>query len=248
MEQVIWKRVRETWLSRKPSPLAGFISALTVLILVIGAVMNWQGFLHADQWMAASNEAVFQGKQVWRLWTTLFAHGDTGHLMNNLLLFFVLGYLLVGYFGSWVFPVAAMFFGGITNYFVLMGYAPEIKLIGASGVVYWMGGAWLTLYFMLDKKRSYTQRTLRSVGVALSVFMPTSAFDPQVSYSAHLVGFILGVVFGFAYYFIRHDEFEKALVYEYVVEEEDEVSSSQQNFGSELSHPNTNGHRHSEWN
>jgi rhomboid protease GluP len=248
VEQVVWKRVRETWLSHKPSPLAGFISALTVLILVIGAVCYWQGFIHADQWMAASGEAVFHQKQFWRLWTTLVAHGDTGHLLNNLLLFFVLGYLLVGYFGSWVFPVAAMFFGGVTNFLVLMNYAPEVKLIGASGVVYWMGGAWLALYFMLDQKRSYVQRSLRAVGVALGVFMPTSAFDPQVSYGAHLVGFILGVVFGFAYYFYRRAEFKKALVYEYIVSEEDELSTPEQEFAAELSHPHTNRHGHSGWN
>ncbi|WP_413558637.1 rhomboid family intramembrane serine protease [Bdellovibrio sp. HCB209] len=248
MEQSVWKRVRETWLTQKPSPLAGFISAMTVLILVIGAVSYWQGYLHADQWMAASKEAVFNQHQVWRLWTTLFAHGDTGHLLNNLFLFFILGYLLVGYFGSGVFPIAAMFFGGLTNYLVLMNYPPEVKLIGASGVVYWMGGAWLALYFMIDQKRSYLQRTLRAGGVALGIFMPTSAFDPQVSYGAHLVGFILGVAFGLFYYSIRRQEFQKALVYEYIVSEDEEPSSSEVVTPTELAHPNTNRHGHSEWN
>ncbi|WP_413575831.1 rhomboid family intramembrane serine protease [Bdellovibrio sp. HCB290] len=227
---------------------------MTVLILVIGAIGYWNGYFNSDQWMAASGQNIFEKKQYWRLWTALVSHADIGHLLNNMTLFFVLGYLLVGYFGLWMFPAAALFFGGITNYFVLRGYPPEVTLLGASGVVYWMGGAWLTLYWLLDEKRSHVQRALRSVGVGLGVFMPTSAFDPQVSYSAHFVGFILGIGFALVYYAIRRKEFKKAVRFEWVDSEGNLVDHP--HFGhhphhysnGELSHPHTHGHGHSERN
>ena len=170
--------------------------------------------------MSASGSKVFSQHQYWRLWTTLFAHGDGGHLISNSLLFFIFGYFLSGYFGIFVFPLLAMFIGGFTNAIILRFYAPEISLIGVSGVVYWMGGMWLVLYLLLDLQRSLTQRILRSVGVALAVFMPSAAFDPQTSYGAHLVGFILGVASGFIYYFFRRKSFEAAVVKEIIIEED----------------------------
>jgi rhomboid protease GluP len=104
-----------------------------------------------------------------------------------------------------------------------------------------LGGAWLALYFLLDIKRTRFQRALRAGGVALGVYMPATAFDPAVSYGAHLIGFILGLGFGVAYFAWKKDSFEKAVTYEYVVEEDLPDSPSTP---EELSHPNTdrNGH------
>ncbi|WP_413582568.1 rhomboid family intramembrane serine protease [Bdellovibrio sp. HCB288] len=246
MEQTIWKNVRATWLSHRPSPLAGFISALTVLILVIGAIGYWDGFAGADQWMPASGQNVFEKKQYWRLWTALISHADIGHLLSNMILFFVLGYLLVGFFGLWMFPTAALFFGGIINYIVLKGYPPGVNLLGASGVVYWTGGVWLALYCLLDEKRSRLHRGIRAVGVGLGVFMPTSAFDPQVSYSAHFTGFVLGIGFALVYYFLRRKEFKKAVQFEWVDSEGNKVHHPHDPM--DLSHPNFHRHGHSEWN
>src|SRR5690606_26204612 len=105
--------------------------------------------------------------EYWKLWTTLFVHADIGHALSNAFLFFILGFFLYGYYGIRVFPLAALFWGGITNLFVLLQYESDIHLIGASGVVYWMGGFWLTLYFLLNRKLSLFPRALRTIGVGL---------------------------------------------------------------------------------
>lgn len=221
MATQVWKRIRETWLSRRPSPIAGMVAALSVFLLVVGAIVYLQNFFNAQDWMPASREAVINQHQWWRLWTTLFAHADTGHLLSNLFLFFVMGYFLNGYFGIFVFPIAAFALGGLTNLLVLLTYSPEIKLIGASGVVYWLGGAWLGLYFLIDQKRTYFQRFLRAGGVALGIFWPATAFDPNISYGAHLIGFLIGFVFGLLYYANKKDLFKSAIVYEWVVDEDE---------------------------
>ena len=219
MERFITQQVRETWLSQRPSPLTGVKAAFITFVLVLGAILHSQNLFSAAEWMPASREAVFHQGEIFRLWTTLFAHGDMGHLLSNLMLFFILGYFVLGYFGSVVFPLAAFAFGGLTNFLVLLTYKPEIQLIGASGVVYWLGGVWLTLYFFLDLKRKIHQRALRALGVALTIFMPTTAFDPAVSYRAHLVGFLLGVLFALGYYLLKKDHFAKAVTYELVIDE-----------------------------
>lgn len=193
--------VRETWLTRKPAPLSALIAAGSTVALTLGSVFYLLDIGSAASWMDASGHSVFEKHQYWRLWTTLFAHSDVGHLAANSLLFFVLGFFLNAYFGTRIFPLAAFFFGGVTNYLALLSYDPDIVLIGASGVVYWMGGAWLMLYFFLSRQKNFTHRWLRSLGVAILIFMPAETFEPRVSYRTHFIGFFLGAVFGAMLFF-----------------------------------------------
>lgn len=173
--------------------------------------------------MSASRTLVFHDKEIWRAWSTLFVHGDGKHLLANTFLFFILGFFLNGYFGFLLFPIVAFFIGGVTNLIVLAGMPSETHLVGASGIVFWMGGAWLVLYTLLESRKSLFQRTLRALGVGALMFMPAEAFDPHVSYQAHLVGFILGVVCGLIFYQMRRSEFLAAEIREMIVDEADVI-------------------------
>jgi len=212
--------VRENWLTQKLSSLDLLKAALATSLLFIGSLLYWNESLGVTELMSANGTQVFENHQYWRLWTTLLAHGDFRHLLSNAALFLVLGTFLTGYFGSWVFPLTAMAFGGMVNHFVLQSMPPGVAVIGASGVVYWMGGFWLTLYLLLDSRRRLSQRLLRAGGVSLGIFMPTEAFDPTISYSSHFIGFFFGIAFGLLYYAWRRPEFQSAEVREILWEEE----------------------------
>jgi rhomboid protease GluP len=56
--------------------------------------------------------------------------------------------------------------------------------------------------------------------VALGVFFPASAFDPSISYKAHLYGFLIGLVCGAIYDYFHRPKFNDALVYEIRYEED----------------------------
>ena len=213
-------RIVQTWLSRKPLWRASMIVAWSIFILLVASVAYWKNFEKAGEWMPVFQSAITVKHEYWRLWTALLAHADLGHLLSNSITFFVVGYFLAGYFSLWLFPVLAFAMGGLINYLVVMGYPSDIRLVGVSGVVYWMAGAWLVLYFLIDKRKTFTQRTLRSIGVALGVFFPAAAFDPAISYKAHLYGFILGVFSGAVYWVLNRKTFERALVYEVRYEED----------------------------
>lgn len=213
-------RITQTWLSRKPLWRASLIVAWSIFILIVGSVFYWKDIGGAGSLMPVYQSALTVKHEYWRLWTALFAHADLGHLLSNSLTYFVVGYFLAGYFSLWLFPVLAFAMGGLINYFVVMGYPADVRLLGVSGVVYWMAGAWLVLYFLIDKRKTFAQRALRAVGVALGVFFPAAAFDPAISYKAHLYGFILGVISGAVYWFLNRRTFEKALVYEVRYEED----------------------------
>jgi rhomboid protease GluP len=215
--------IRDTWLSKKPHPLAAFTMSLFLLITVLLSGAYWENFYQAQDWMAATKYQVFNQHEYWRAFTTLFVHGDGKHLMSNAFLFFILGSLLAAYFGVLLVPLMAVVFGGLGNLYVLSTMPADVQLIGASGMVFWMGGAWLTLYLILDRRRTWVQRSLRAFGVGLVLFMPAEAFDPTISYQAHLVGFILGVAWALVYFLIKQKPLRGAEVYETEAEEPEEV-------------------------
>lgn len=216
--------VRSTWLSKKPSSKAFQLMFVLSLALTILAQMNWFDLLSASRWMPASPELVFNKGELWRAWTTVFAHADLEHLLSNAFLFFILGSFLTSYFGKLLIPVTAFTFGGLINLIVLKTMPLQSHLIGASGIVFWMGGAWLTLFFLLDRRRSITQRALRSIGVAIMLFVPSEAFDPNISYKAHMVGFFMGVLWAVPYYLWNRPRFLRAEASEWITEEDPEDS------------------------
>jgi rhomboid protease GluP len=217
----VYEVVRETWLTQKPKPASALVAAASTIILALGALIYLQDIGGAAKWMAASYESVYIKGEWWRLWTTLFAHGDAGHLAANTFLFFILGFFLYGYFGARLFPWAALFWGGLINLAVLPTYPQQTNLIGMSGVVYWLGGAWLVLYFGLSRQKNLTQRWLRTLGVAILIFMPAETFEVTTSYRTHFVGFALGLVAGGWHFFAHRKLFRTKEVRETIVEEVD---------------------------
>jgi len=203
--------VTETWLSRKPAADAFLVSALATMFLAIGSLVYWNDIAGASGLMKASQSQVFERNQLWRLFTALLAHGDEKHLLSNSFLFFVLGGFINGYFGSKLFPALAFLFGALTNLIILKTMSPETSLLGASGIVFWLGGVWLTLYYLIDIKRSHRQRILRTLGVAIVLFFPAEAFDPSTSYRSHFLGFFFGVLAALVHYFFHRQKYLNAV-------------------------------------
>lgn len=204
-------RMIANWLTRKPKESAYFATAVFAVVLW-SLSFAYLANSSMTGWMPATASKVFLQHEYWRLWTTLFAHGDLAHLLSNWLLFLPLAYLLNGYFGTLFFPLAGVFMGGLINIFVLKTLAPETNLIGISGVVYWMGAAWLTLYFLIDRRRSPLRRLAVAMGIALVLFFPET-YKPEVSYLSHFLGFVTGVASALFYFIWNRKQIEAADVY-----------------------------------
>lgn len=211
--------VRENWLTKKPNPFATITTALSTLFMSLGSLIYWSDFPTISNKISATHKEVFAQHEWWRLWTTLFAHADQKHLFGNLFLFYILGYFISGYFGIFVFPFLAFLFGGLINSIVLYNMPADVQLIGVSGVVFWMGGFWLILYFLIESRKSLLQRILRTLGVGLVLFMPSEAFDPNISYQSHLLGFALGTIAGIIYYFLNRTQILEAEVREIIYDD-----------------------------
>lgn len=221
--------MKENWLTRKPNANSYLVTSILAVILWALSFSYLAHLSSAQVWMSATAQKVFVEHQYWRLWTTLFAHGDLAHLLSNWLLFLPLAFLLNGYFGSWFFPTAAIFTGGLINIVVLKTLGPQTVLIGISGLVYWMGAAWLTLYYLIDRRRVPLRRFAVAIGIALVLFAPEQ-YKPEVSYLSHFLGFVAGSASALVYYIFNREKFAAAEVYEVVEIEPDEIEPDSRDF------------------
>ncbi len=201
--------VKETWLSRTPRRGALDLTFGIVGALVLVTFLYLNGAGGGERLLAASGTAVFAKHEYWRIFTTLFAHADLGHLLSNLLLFVPFSYFLAGYTPRWFYPFAAFASMGLANLLVLRTMEPAATLVGASGVVYWMGGAWITLYLRIEKRERLRTRWGKAVIVTAATFLPETV-QPQVSYFSHYLGFALGVASALLLYALKKKEYQAA--------------------------------------
>ena len=169
---------------------------LIAVILYGGCYLYFQNILD----ISATRHQVFTEGQWWRAWTTLIAHGDLAHLLANSFLFFLFGYALLSYFSWWFFPVVGTLMGGLTNLVVMLTLDEHVRLVGASGLVHWMGAAWVTMYLFLENRHNFRMRFGSALFLMLMLFTPDT-YKPQVSYLAHFVGFVFGI--GSAWLYVK---------------------------------------------
>jgi rhomboid protease GluP len=205
--------VRETLLSRKPREWSLEITALFLSMIMGISLLAWRNGAALLPTLAATSEEVLKKREYWRLLTAVAVHGDVMHVLSNAIPLTFFTYLLFGYFGFWVFPVMSLVMAGLINYISLLTYPSEVSLIGASGLVYWMAGFWLSMYLLVERSVSPGKRALRVVGVALLVLLP-STFQANISYRTHAIGLGLGVVSALVYFRRNRESIRAAEVVE----------------------------------
>lgn len=123
-------------------------------------------------------------------------HAGPGHLIGNLLALWVLGMGAVSRLGSrgFLMLVVASGLGGALG-FGLLSQAPA-PMVGASGVVFGLAGAW-TIWDRHDRRsRNLSDRSLMLV---LLVVMVNAAswwiMEGQLAWQTHLGGYLAGALF-----------------------------------------------------
>ena len=181
-----------------PTGLAPVFVWAFVLTLSYGASLYWPVL---QEWGRVDAEAVRAGEH-YRVFTALFLHADFGHLLSNLLIGGFFLFFCARQMGA-VLAVAATFVAGAAgNYLNVLLYQPEPHFsIGASTGVF--GTVGLLVAFPLGNGQFKGGRRilLRSLipvlaGMALLAFLGTG--DEFTDTTAHLTGFVSGVLLGLA--------------------------------------------------
>ena len=209
------KRLIHTYISGKPDKNSLVVTVMALLFVVFISQVYWMNLFSIAEYLPAVNRKIFEQDQWWRLFTATLIHADMGHLLSNLYMLGIFSFFVYGYFGFTVYPLLSFFAAGIVNALSIHTYPPDVRLLGASGLVYLLGGFWLTMYLFIQRQYTYTHRLVRVLGIALLVFFPTS-FKPTTSYRAHFIGFTVGVAFALFYFLTHRHQIRKKETYKQI--------------------------------
>ena len=162
------------------------------------------GLENPHDWWAALRDG-----SVLRLFTALFLHADWSHLLGNLVFLLIFGLPAERVLGPWRLLLLFLLGGALANLAALytMG-SPDRAIIGASGAVSALLGAYLALFpgarlgvvlplgLFLEFVRA-PAFLLIGVWAALQVvFAYIGPSFGRVAWSAHVAGFLFGIVYG----------------------------------------------------
>jgi rhomboid protease GluP len=182
----------KTFLSKRPTSLSFMMGVISLVLMTLFFGANPESF-------SANGFLVYERGEYWRAFTSTLLHADLNHLAHNAFFLLGLSTLLHNYFGFWVFPVLSLIAGGIINLIALKIYPPAVHLVGVSGVIYFMASFWLTSYMLIERRHKILSRFIYATGITL-IFLFPQVFQPEVSYLAHGLGFIVGIPFAILYF------------------------------------------------
>lgn len=127
--------------------------------------------------------------EYWRLFTSMFLHAGIRHLLNNMLLLWVMGSILEVQTGHVRFCIAALgggLTGNLIHYTLQMRSADESVSVGASGVVFAVTGG--VLLVLLRNRGRVQDLTLRQILIMLFFALYFGFTSPDVANAAHIGG------------------------------------------------------------
>jgi membrane associated rhomboid family serine protease len=171
------------------------------LIVSWGALSG--GLLAPDAWLAA-----LQDGRALRLVTALFLHADWAHLLGNLVFLLIFGLPAERAMGSLRFLGLFLFGGAVANLAAALSIgAPDRIIIGASGAVSAVIGAYLALFpraklgvvvplgLFLEFVRAPASLLIGIWALLQLAFAYIGPTLGAVAWWAHLAGFAFGIVF-----------------------------------------------------
>ncbi len=152
-----------------------------------------------DQCLDDPGTPAFPDKNIWLAGlVTMFLHGGIGHLISNMWFLGIFGNNVEEAYGTLGYLALYLVTGGIaTAAFVLGNPESTVPMIGASGAIAGVLGAYLVLFpthRVLSLFIVFFVQVPAGVFLALWFFLQFAVQTPGVAWEAHVGGFIAGVV------------------------------------------------------
>ena len=172
------------------------INVLVFLLEISAGGWNDPDVLH--RMGALEPYAVVKG-EYWRLLTALFLHGGFLHLGFNLFALYVLGPPLERAIGTMRFAACYLISGLGSSVGVValttLGFIQATQVIGASGCIMGVVGAWAG-FLLRHRHAPLAKQRLANIGLIVAIQIAFDLSTPQVSMAAHMCGLAAGFLFG----------------------------------------------------
>lgn len=215
----------KTYLSYRPAKDSFLTASILLAAILLASLLFWNSSPETQQELLASRESVFISGKWWQLFVSPYVHADGKHFLSNATMLVVLSYFIYGYFRIQPLLILLGPLALIIHATTLWFYPDKVTLLGISGVVYACCGFWIALYLGIDRRRPPFKRLLRAIGFAALMLLPTT-FEPQTSYLAHGIGFVVGVSYGLFHFRRHYSEFRDYEVFRVEDVEEESVEAA----------------------
>ncbi len=137
------------------------------------------------------NSKIFVELEIWRLFTSMFLHGDIMHLFSNMIALLLFGTYVELNFSKFEFLLIYVLSGLIGNMFSLYLLLFNVISLGASGAIFGLIGATLSLLIV------ERDTPLIMLGLFYVFYFVFSSFSPGINYFAHIFGLLGGFLMGY---------------------------------------------------
>jgi membrane associated rhomboid family serine protease len=190
-----------SWPSQFRSAPAVFVLILVNVLVFLFQI--WFGDLNDPDVLhrigALEPYAVVAQGEYWRLFTALFLHGGFLHLGFNLFALYVLGPPLERSIGTIRFLASYLISGLASGAGVValnrMGLVRDAQVIGASGCILGVVGAWAG-FLLRHHHVPHARQQLANIGFIVVIQIAFDLSTPEVSMSSHMFGLIGGFLLG----------------------------------------------------
>ena len=184
--------------------------ALNLLIYALEVKLGGsENFLALEQLGALIPEKVIQGEW-WRLIGANFLHYGSFHLATNMLSLFFVGRLIELSLGAKYYLTIYMVSGiGSMLTFTLFAFRIGLDnafLVGASAAIMGLIGAILAISLQIwlkNRKSATARRRLQQIILIVIIQFIFDNIVPQVSFHAHLFGFVIGFLISSVLVFVK---------------------------------------------
>ena len=185
----------------KKAYVNGLLIALNVLFFlyleITGSSENAY-FMYTKGAMSAS--AVLENGEYYRLLTAMFMHFGIRHIMNNMLVLFVLGDNLERALGHVKYLIFYLLCGIGSNWVSMMAHSTDTMTVsaGASGAIFGVVGG--LLYVVTANKGRLEDLSTRQLVIMIFFSLYLGYTSTGVDNTAHLSGLVIGIVLAIILY------------------------------------------------
>lgn len=178
---------------RKEPVTAGLILLNILVFLAVEFTGSSQNTMHMLDCGAAYTPMIVQGGEYYRLFTCMFLHFGIEHLLNNMLVLFVLGSRLERVIGKIKFLLIYLLggvLGNIISLYLELHAQNFAVSAGASGAVFAVMGA--MIYIVIRNKGWLGDLSMRQILIMAAFALYFGFASTGVDNTAHVAGMISG--------------------------------------------------------
>lgn len=180
------QKVEEIFTPKKPI-VTTIIIVINVLIFLIGMGLGIQNDLIAT---FGNFKSSIQAGEYYRLFTSMFLHGDIFHIAFNMYALYILGSQAEGFFGRTKFAIIYIL-SGLSGSLLSMLLNTNAISIGASGAIFGILGA--LLYFGYNFRVYLGNTLIREILPVILINLAFGFLYPNIDNYGHIGGLIGGI-------------------------------------------------------